>query len=103
MAEKNTRRAMARRAFFSAIELPSLKAWLCWRERARASRFIGAAFSYTPIGYTIPTMAHIQRDRKKLLARVRRIAGQVAALEQALGAEVLLQMLEDGRYRRDVY
>ncbi|WP_256202384.1 metal-sensing transcriptional repressor [Stenotrophomonas pictorum] len=29
-------------------------------------------------------MAHIQRDRKKLLTRVRRIAGQVAALEQAL-------------------
>lgn len=45
-----------------------------------------AAFSYTLIGYTIPTMAHIQRDRKKLLARVRRIAGQVAALEQALEA-----------------
>ena len=43
-----------------------------------------AAFSDTPIGYTISTMAHIQRDRKKLLARVRRIAGQVAALEQAL-------------------
>ena len=31
-------------------------------------------------------MAHIQRDKKKLLARVRRIAGQVAALEQALEA-----------------
>ena len=45
-----------------------------------------AAFSDTPIGYTISTMVHIQRDRKKLLARVRRIAGQVAALEQALEA-----------------
>lgn len=45
-----------------------------------------AAFSYTPIGYTIRAMAHIQRDRKKLLTRVRRIAGQVAALEQALEA-----------------
>lgn len=30
-------------------------------------------------------------------------SGVHAALEQALGAEVLLQMLEDGRYRRDVY
>ncbi len=29
-------------------------------------------------------MAHTLRDKKKLLARVRRIAGQVAALEQAL-------------------
>ena len=32
----------------------------------------------------ICAMAHIQRDKKKLLTRVRRIAGQVAALEQAL-------------------
>ncbi|MFW8695341.1 sulfite reductase subunit alpha, partial [Mesorhizobium japonicum] len=30
-------------------------------------------------------------------------SGVHVALEQALGAEVLLQMLEDGRYRRDVY
>lgn len=29
-------------------------------------------------------MAHTQHDNKKLLARVRRIGGQVAALEQAL-------------------
>ncbi|QNN46873.1 metal/formaldehyde-sensitive transcriptional repressor [Thermomonas brevis] len=32
-------------------------------------------------------MAHVIRDKKKLLARVRRIAGQVAALEKALDAE----------------
>lgn len=32
-------------------------------------------------------MAHVVRDRKKLLARIRRIAGQVAALEKALEAE----------------
>jgi len=36
------------------------------------------------MGYMMPAMAHIQRDKKKLLTRVRRIAGQVAALEQAL-------------------
>lgn len=30
-------------------------------------------------------------------------SGVHAALEQGLGADVLLQMLEDGRYRRDVY
>ena len=30
-------------------------------------------------------------------------SGVHAALEDALGADVLLQMLEDGRYRRDVY
>ncbi len=29
-------------------------------------------------------MAHVDRDRKKLLARVRRVAGQVAALEKSL-------------------
>lgn len=32
-------------------------------------------------------MAHVQRDKKKLLARIRRIAGQVAALERALEKE----------------
>ncbi len=32
-------------------------------------------------------MAHVIRERKKLLARVRRIAGQVAALEKALEAD----------------
>lgn len=32
-------------------------------------------------------MAHVIRERKKLLARVRRIAGQVAALETALEAD----------------
>lgn len=42
-------------------------------------------------------MAHVARDKKKLLARVRRIAGQVAALEKALQretdcAEVLVQI-----------
>lgn len=31
-------------------------------------------------------MAHVIHERKKLLARVRRIAGQVAALEKALEA-----------------
>ncbi|MFS2046284.1 metal-sensing transcriptional repressor, partial [Stenotrophomonas geniculata] len=29
-------------------------------------------------------MAHVHKNRKQLLTRVRRIAGQVAALEQAL-------------------
>ncbi|MBO9662905.1 metal/formaldehyde-sensitive transcriptional repressor [Dokdonella sp.] len=29
-------------------------------------------------------MAHVQRDRKKLLSRVRRIQGQLSALESAL-------------------
>ncbi|TDR45623.1 DNA-binding FrmR family transcriptional regulator [Tahibacter aquaticus] len=32
-------------------------------------------------------MAHVNRDKKKLLSRVRRVAGQVAALEQALQAD----------------
>lgn len=32
-------------------------------------------------------MAHVIHERKKLLARVRRIAGQVAALEKALEAD----------------
>ncbi len=42
-------------------------------------------------------MAHVERDKRKLLARVRRIAGQVGAVELALesGAEcdrVLVQI-----------
>lgn len=42
-------------------------------------------------------MAHVTHDKKKLLARVRRIGGQVAALEKALDAqadcaEVLVQI-----------
>ncbi len=32
-------------------------------------------------------MAHVTRDKKKLLSRVRRIGGQIAALERALEAE----------------
>ena len=32
-------------------------------------------------------MAHVHRDKKKLLTRIRRIAGQVAALERALEGE----------------
>lgn len=41
----------------------------------------------TPIGYMIPAMAHIAKHPRKLLARVRRIGGQVAALEAALAKE----------------
>ena len=42
-------------------------------------------------------MAHVQRNKKKLLSRIRRVAGQVAALEQALEsdadcADVLIQI-----------
>lgn len=42
-------------------------------------------------------MSHIQRDKSKLLSRVRRIRGQVEALDRALGegqgcAEVLQQI-----------
>lgn len=32
-------------------------------------------------------VAHIKRDQKKLVARVRRIGGQVASLERALNAD----------------
>ena len=32
-------------------------------------------------------MAHVTRDKKKLLTRVRRVAGQVAALEEALESD----------------
>jgi len=33
-------------------------------------------------------MTHVQRDKKKLLARIRRIGGQVAALERAVESQV---------------
>jgi DNA-binding FrmR family transcriptional regulator len=45
---------------------------------------------YTLLGYSIilgPTMAHTTRDRTKLLNRVRRIKGQVLAIERALECE----------------
>ena len=44
-------------------------------------------------------MAHTHRDKKKLLTRVRRIGGQVAALERALEAEgeKLLEDIEQSR------
>ncbi len=32
-------------------------------------------------------MAHVTRDKKKLLTRIRRIAGQVSALERAIDAD----------------
>ncbi|HYG07953.1 MAG TPA: metal-sensing transcriptional repressor, partial [Stenotrophomonas sp.] len=33
-------------------------------------------------------MAHVQREKKKLLTRIRRIGGQVAALERAVESGV---------------
>lgn len=38
----------------------------------------------TPVGYTISVMSHIPHKSKNLLTRVRRISGQVKALEQTL-------------------
>ena len=38
-------------------------------------------------GYIIRPMAHLARDKKKLLNRVRRIRGQVEAVERALEEE----------------
>jgi DNA-binding FrmR family transcriptional regulator len=40
-----------------------------------------------PYGISSLPMAHVQRDKKKLLTRIRRIGGQVAALERAVVAE----------------
>ena len=53
--------------------------------------------TYTPLGYMIAAMAHTSRNKKALLTRVRRIAGQVAGLEKALAddvdcGQVLVQM-----------
>jgi DNA-binding FrmR family transcriptional regulator len=36
----------------------------------------------------LPPMAHVTAHRKKILSRVRRIGGQVAALERSLGADI---------------
>lgn len=40
-----------------------------------------------PQGISSFSMAHVNRDKKKLLTRVRRVAGQVAALERALESD----------------
>ena len=48
-------------------------------------------------GISSSVMAHIQHDKKQLLARIRRIGGQVSALERAIEgdsdcSEVLVQI-----------
>jgi hypothetical protein len=42
---------------------------------------------YWPIVWKRGFMAHTSRDKEKLLIRVRRIRGQVEAIERALGGE----------------
>ena len=42
---------------------------------------------YTPLGYLESTMSHTVQEKQKLLNRVRRIKGQVEAIERALEEE----------------
>ena len=42
---------------------------------------------YPPILFLIPAVAHTVREKSKLLGRVRRLRGQIEALERALEAE----------------
>jgi DNA-binding FrmR family transcriptional regulator len=42
---------------------------------------------YTPWGYLESTMSHTVQEKQKLLNRVRRIKGQVEAIERALEVE----------------
>jgi FrmR/RcnR family transcriptional regulator, repressor of frmRAB operon len=42
---------------------------------------------YTILGYINSAMAHTSKDKEKLLKRVRRIRGQVEAIERALESE----------------
>jgi len=37
--------------------------------------------------YLVPTMAHVIQNKKKLLARINRIRGQINAVEKALNEE----------------
>ena len=57
--------------------------------------------SYTILGYTISAMAHTIRDKAKLLNRVRRVRGQVQAIERALenedGCSNILQLIAASR------
>ena len=46
---------------------------------------------YSPLSYN--WQMHTSREKKKLLARVRRIAGQIAAIERALESEAECERL----------
>ena len=52
-----------------------------WQARQRS---IGSLATYTLPGYPIPHMAHVIQNKKKLLARVSRIRGQINGIERAL-------------------
>ena len=100
-------RTRAHDAFFDA----ELQAWLASGALGRLDR----AFSRDAGDgrYVQDLVAAATDDLRDWIARGAAIyvcgslegmaSGVHAALEQGLGADVLLQMLEDGRYRRDVY
>ena len=100
-------RTRAHDAFFDA----ELQAWLASGVLSRLDR----AFSRDPGDgrYVQDLTAQAADDLRDWVARgaVIYVCGSLegmsqgvhAALEEALGADVLLEMLEEGRYRRDVY
>ncbi|MBT39374.1 MAG: metal/formaldehyde-sensitive transcriptional repressor [bacterium] len=51
------------------------------------NRHPGPPYLNTILGYTYNPVAHIDRDGRKLLARVRRIRGQIQGIEKALEGE----------------
>jgi DNA-binding FrmR family transcriptional regulator len=57
----------------------------------------GELLYHTRLWYNLGVMAHTTKQRRKLLARVRRIRGQVEAIERALETEqecaVVLQLM----------
>jgi DNA-binding FrmR family transcriptional regulator len=51
---------------------------------SRSSSLPPCLAQYTPPGYAIARMAHVIENKKKLLARVSRIRGQINGIERAL-------------------
>jgi hypothetical protein len=54
-----------------------------FRDRAHTQQML----QYTPVGSIATTMSHTIREKEKLLKRIRRVRGQVEAVERALEAE----------------
>nr|WP_250887324.1 metal/formaldehyde-sensitive transcriptional repressor [Rhodanobacter sp. LX-100] len=81
----NTTRRVLRSAFASTW----LNWWLWMNGEASGAGMVRSLAIYSPIVYDhqAAVMSHIQENRKKLVARVRRIGGQVASLERAIAGD----------------
>jgi DNA-binding FrmR family transcriptional regulator len=60
---------------------------VCGFEHAAALDITGAATYHTPYPILLSTLSHTKREKLKLLNRVKRVRGQIEAVERALEEE----------------